>query len=226
MIVVIPAGGNGQRFTDAGYSQPKPCLPMEDNQPLLCRVIDSIPSLSEFDKVVIVARESLAGAIRTAIATYGDTPKNLHYVWEQETAQRGPLLGVLRAKQFYKHGEEVLVNYCDCFLDAGDCVNFIAAMRVSRREAGAVVFSSNDARFSRDPDGHYAVGGIFWFKDGRDFFKRAKRMAQPGAGVPDVVWSYTQMSIERYGLFRSKHYVDVGVPMDYEMYLASQKEKA
>lgn len=220
MIIIIPAGGNGQRFAEAGYPMPKPCLPMEDGQPLLCRVIDSIPSLSDYDKVVIVARESLAPQIRTAIATYGEQPKNLHYVWEQENAPRGPLLGVLRAKQFYKHGEEVLISYCDCFLDGGDCVNFIAAMRVSRREAGAVVFDSSDRRFSRDPDSRYAVGGLFWFKDGQDFFKRAKRLARPEVGVPDVVWSYTQMGVNRYGLFRSHHYVDVGVPVDYEAYLA------
>ena len=205
---------------------PKPCLPMEDGQPLLCRVLDSIPHFGALDKVIIVARLSLATPIREAIATYGEQPQNLHYVWEQEDGQRGPLLGVLRAKQFYKHGEEVLINYCDCFLDNGDCANFVTAMRVSKREAGAVVFESSDLRYSRDPDAHYAVGGLYWFRDGQEFYKRAKRLAQPGIGVPDVVWSYTQMDVNRYGLFRSRHYVDVGVPGDYEKYLSEHKQAA
>lgn len=219
MIVVIPAAGASERFGLAGYPMPKPCLPLPGDGTLIERVIVSIPP-SKGDRLYVVVQAKFAHALSAPLLTAKLGRPHLDMVLTDRLTD-GPLASVLAATRHLRGRDELLVHYCDCFLEGGELAEFVADMRRGNWEAGAVAFASADERFGRTPYGRWAVGGVFWFREAHQFLKHAKRVAHAGAGVPDVVWSYMQYDVKRYAPYVASHYVDLGVPKDYESYVVS-----
>lgn len=61
--IVIPAAGNGQRFKEAGYSEPKPLIPIQ-GKPMIARVIDNLrPKKGHFFHLVVQEKHKVPQSI-------------------------------------------------------------------------------------------------------------------------------------------------------------------
>jgi NDP-sugar pyrophosphorylase family protein len=203
--------GSGRRFAAVGYAQPKALLPMPDGRPLISWVIDHLPRFNLFTIGLRAEQRTLTNGIITARIRAGTSGGRLLWI---DAPTGGPLGTVLTARRYLAGREELLISYCDCFLAEGGADAFVEAARDGEHDAVGVVFESEDSRFGRTPDGQWAVGGIFWFREARTFVQKAHRVSAPAAGVPDVLWQCN------YGLAPRLHYVDLGIPKDYEAFLA------
>lgn len=66
-MILIPAAGEGRRFREAGYTEPKHLIPLL-GKPMIERVVDNVRPLDP-DAPVLVATQGLVGKTRGAIET-------------------------------------------------------------------------------------------------------------------------------------------------------------
>lgn len=218
MIAVIPMAGNSQRFLDAGYLTPKPFLSLPNGNTMIEEIGSTlVPSCSD---IFLIVKNDHANYIKDY------NVKRIEFI-KRKTI--GPLDTLLAAKKFIDRNEELLINFCDCWLpnDEGDQIaEFVEEMHNKKREAGVVVFPSNDYRFQREPTGKYAMSGIFWFKDGRRFVKEAMQYRDnPSMGPGHLAFTFRQWMISQAGAFVTNNYVDLGVPEAYEFYKTVHSHK-
>ena len=111
-----------------------------------------------------------------------------------------------------------MIHYSDCLTSTGAAQITMDECLASppAGDAAAVVFDSSADRFSWDPNGVFAVGGVFWFRSAARFLRAARKINGPGVGVPAVVWTM------KYELWPMDDYVDLGIPSDYHAFMASQ----
>ena len=216
MIAVIPMAGEGQRFQDRGYGVPKPLLPMPDGRTLIEHVMESLPPM---DAIYTVTR---LGFIHQFFAI--DTIL-ISVVIKRKTA--GPLDTILEAKQYMRGDDELLINYCDCFLPDNQCQEFVNEMRQRKRLAGVVCFPSHDERFQREPSGQFSMSGIYWFKSAREFVRQAKHYREDGRVSPGHIALSTMFyaGLNMGAAFITNNIVDLGTPEAYELYMALHKTK-
>jgi hypothetical protein len=225
MIAIIPLAGKSERFAKAGYEQPKWALPLPDGHLLLQEVIESI---NPKDIIVISAKENREN-LHSAMGWWNFKENKTIETWTPIIVSHptsGPLETILRAKEYLKTTDELLINYCDCFA-ANGLSDFIAAMRSSGEDAGVYCFRSNNPRFQYDPSGEYALGGIFWFRHADEFLRRARKMEmRPDLSPAHIAFTYRGVAgLDGYRLYvDTKNYVDLGTPDDYEQYCGFPKK--
>ena len=108
MHIIIPLSGIGKRFIEAGYTDPKPLIKVED-KPIIEHVINLFPDETKFtficnDKHLIETnmRQILLNIIPSA---------NIFEVSVEN--RKGPVDAVLQAQELIDDNEEVIVSYCD-----------------------------------------------------------------------------------------------------------------
>lgn len=211
MILVIPMAGDGQRFVDAGYTQPKPLLPMPDGRTLIEHVVSSMPHV---DKVITVSKPTLP------LTAEMFSPFAWYPVHVKRTT-RGPLDTLHEARALLNSKEELLINYCDCFLPDNQISEFVQEMRTRKRLAGVVCFPSSDFRFQREPSNKFAMSGIFWFQRASDFVKMSNGYRDdPNMSPGHLAFAIRFMGLNMASAFVVDNYVDLGVPETYKLYQA------
>jgi NDP-sugar pyrophosphorylase family protein len=210
LIAIIPLAGKSERFAKAGYEQPKWALPVRDDKPMIWEVMQSAIT----SKATIVVLRIDDDLLLHELWGTGFIPVHI------DSLTSGPLETILRAKEYLKTTDELLINYCDCFA-ANGLSDFLTAMRSSGEDAGVYCFRSNNPRFQYDPTGQYALGGIFWFRHADEFLRRARKMeVRPDLSPAHIAFTYRGVAgLDGYRLYvDTKNYVDLGTPEDYERY--------
>jgi len=219
MIAVIPCAGEGGRFKAAGYNTPKPLLPMPDGRTLIEHVASSLPMCKQ---LITVSKAEMAWDLSFAGQAFPMSWLPVHV----KRKTRGPLDTLMEARSLLRVDDELLINYCDCFLPDDQCSEFVNEMRSRQRHAGVVCFPSSDVRFQREPSGKFAMSGIFWFKSGRQFVQTAMRYRRNAEVSPaHVAFAIRWMGFNMCAAFITDNIVDLGVPETYLAYLAMHKEK-
>lgn len=224
MIAVIPLAGNSQRFIDAGYLTPKPFLSLPDGRTMIETIVDTLaPSV---ETIVTIVKKDSESELKSIMVKYAHQRL---FCAPIVTPTRGPLDSILRAKRFLNSKQELLINFCDCWLpsDKGDQIaEFVEEMHKKKRESGVVVFPSNDPRFQREPTNTYAMSGIFWFRDASRFVKEAMQYKDnPSIGPGHLAFMFRQWAISQASAFVTNNYVDLGTPEAYEFYKAVHTRK-
>lgn len=107
MNIVIPMSGIGKRFLDAGYSDPKPLIPV-DGKPIIEHVVNLFPGETNF--VFVCNREHIEKTnMRDILKRVA--PKGQIVIIEPH--KLGPVHAVLQAEQLIVDDEPTIVNYCD-----------------------------------------------------------------------------------------------------------------
>ena len=124
MQIVIPMSGFGERFRRAGYSVPKPLIPVE-GKPIVAHVIDLFPGETDF--VFICNQDHLddpAFRMAETLRRYCPTGRIVGI----PAHKTGPIGAVLRAREYIRPDDPVVVNYCDftCYWDWNDFKTFVA----------------------------------------------------------------------------------------------------
>jgi molybdopterin-guanine dinucleotide biosynthesis protein A len=223
VITVIPLAGNSERFVKSGYLTPKPFLSLPDGRTIIETIVGTLDK--NVDKIVTVAKADHKSMLHDSLESY---PKWTFAAWTHSNTM-GPLDSILYAEKFINYKEELLINFCDCWLpdDNGDQIaEFIESMHKRKLQAGVVCFPSNDPRFQRDPANKFAMSGIFWFKDGSRFVREALQYRDnPNVGPGHLAFMFHHWMISECGAFVTNNYVDLGIPESYEMYKALRSGK-
>lgn len=137
LTIVIPMAGLGSRFSDAGYSKPKPFIDVA-GKTMIERVMDNL-AVPGARFVLIARREHLEQEPEAvqALVSRGNTQfLPIDFVTE------GAACTVLTARSLINSASPLLIANCDQIVDF-DCVAFIEDAR--RRELGGSILSFRNA---------------------------------------------------------------------------------
>lgn len=181
MKIIIPAAGDGTRFADAGYEEPKPLIDVL-GKPMVIRVADNVVPRDEEgdhfdeDELIIITQEKH----HVDLKDYWGNGRVLAI--DQPT--EGAVCTILVAEPFLKDDQPIIIANCDQLVDF-DVNDFIATDLDGR----IVTFPSNKDHHSYvllDDNGiitdikekevisNHAVTGVYFFKSSAAFIRAAK----------------------------------------------------
>lgn len=182
MNIVIPAAGLGSRFTNAGYSIPKPFIPIK-GKTMIEHVVDNVAGPG--DRIYIISQvEHLSYFGQTGLLHRGDVCL---------VPQLGQLYGAaysvaVLARNFVNNDEPLLIVNSDQWVDY-DREAFL--LKMDQHDAVIMTFEANETKWSyarTDSNGRVlevaekivisdqATVGIYGFKRGSDFVRAADEM--------------------------------------------------
>lgn len=241
MIALIPMAGAGSRFVEAGYSTPKPILPML-GKPMVVSAADALPPSDEYIFIVRDFQIREYG-VDEHLRTY--FPDCRIIVLDHLT--EGQAVTCLQAKAFINNDSELLIGASD-----NGMIYSTESFNKAKEEADALVFSfrnnpaviekpsaygwiqanehsgmienmSVKVPISQNPISDHAVVGTFWFKKGSMFVEAAERMISRNRRINNEF--YVDECINdllalgyKAKVFEIEHYVCWGTPNDYETF--------
>lgn len=189
--IVIPMAGRGSRFSDAGYTDPKPLIPV-GGQPMIKRVIDNLTPSRPHRFIFICQREHVgAYGLRERLALWAPGSQ----IVELDGITEGAACTVLAARDKISDGPLMIAN-SDQYVDI-DINDYLAVMD-NELDGLIMTMTANDPKWSfaaldefnnvvrvveKEVISNEATVGIYNFSDGRDFLNAADRMIRDGKRV-------------------------------------------
>lgn len=182
MNVVIPMAGAGSRFVAAGYSIPKPFIPIKGRS-MIEHVLDNLEVPGA--KYYLMCRlEHLAHLQNTNLPYRSDVA----FIPVQRPTE-GAACTVLHAETFIDSDEPLLIANSDQYVryDKEAWLRFL-----NESEAGIMTFPSTESKWSyareengrvvevaeKRPISNWATVGVYSFRRGSDWVRGANRMIQ------------------------------------------------
>jgi NDP-sugar pyrophosphorylase family protein len=184
--IVLPLAGRGRRFVDAGYTDPKPLVPVH-GVPMVEVVIRNVRPRRPHRFIVPALREHLDGT-RLAAVLHRVAP-DAEIVPVSATTE-GAACTVLLGERFIDGDDPLLIANTDQWVD-GDIDAFLAAADAPGVDGLIMTFEADDPKWSYAVVGRDgavtrvvekqvvsrdATVGIYHFRRGRDFVAGARRM--------------------------------------------------
>ena len=237
--IVVPMAGRGSRFADAGYTLPKPLIPLH-GVPMIQLVIANLtPSVPHRFHFLIQRSHDVEHGLAARLRGWAPGAS----VTMIDSVTEGAACTVLLAKAMIDTADALMIANCDQFIDAdidaylaaqGDADGLIMTMFaddpkwsfVRRDAAGRVVQVVEKEVVSNE-----ATVGIYNFRRGSDFVRAAEAMIAADQRVNGefyVAPAYDQLiargaRIECFGiggLGAGMH--GIGVPVDLDAFLATE----
>jgi len=111
MQIVIPMSGQGTRFKNAGYSEPKPLIQVH-GRPIIEYVVNLFPGENSF--IFICSEKHLQETEMRQLLLSLKSNAKIIGIAEHKL---GPVFAVSQAFDFINDEENVIVNYCDFFMN-------------------------------------------------------------------------------------------------------------
>ena len=186
MTILIPMAGLGSRFTQAGYTFPKPLIEVS-GKPMIQLVVENLNIKGQY--VFIVQKEHYERY-------------SLHYLLNLIAPQcsivqcdgltEGAACTSLLAEKHIDNGRPLLIANSDQFMewDTHKCMSRFFAKDI---HGGILTFESIHPKWSyaklgdngfvsevaeKKPISHHATTGVYFWKEGRDYVRYAKRMIE------------------------------------------------
>jgi NDP-sugar pyrophosphorylase family protein len=232
MNIVIPMAGNGSRFSNAGYSLPKPLI-MLNGVPMIARAIDSLGIQGRYH--FIVRNNEFLEDTLEAIHTICEHP----IIIAIAEVSAGAAASALLFREYIDNDDELVIANCDQIMNW----NSNAALSTFRKYDGAVVtIHSTDQKHSYvklGADGvatvfaekivisDTALTGIHYWKHGKSFVRTASKMiadndrASNGEFYIAPTYNYMIAENKSIGIYpvSDNEFYPVGTPNDLERYL-------
>ena len=240
MKLIIPMSGLGQRFVDAGYSEPKPLI-LVRGKPIIQHVVEMFaPIVSEVH--FICNEEHLEKTNMRAVLQGLPYNSVIHSV---EKHKLGPVFAVSQIFNTIDDEEEVIVSYCDY----GSDFDLQAFREMSGKYDGVILsykgfhphmlFKDNYAflqmendlvslvrekePFTDNPMNEYASNGAYYFKKGKyikEYFTKAmsKGYSKNGEFYVSLVYNAMIEEGKEIGVFEIERMLQWGTPRDLEIY--------
>ncbi len=242
MTILIPLAGAGSRFAQAGYTDPKPLIPV-DGQPMIVRATSDLPPAQRW--VFICRSEHLANyPLRQTLeqAYPGCTIMGVDYLTEGQAST------CLLAKDYINSYDALLIGACDNGItyDQGawqhllqdetvDAIIFTFRNNVTvernPKAYGWVAVNADQTvqrvsvkvPISNDPIHDHAVVGAFWFRQGKQFVQSAEDMIKKNTRINNEFYvdecmnNAIQLGL-RVKVFEIDHYICWGTPNDLQVY--------
>ncbi len=245
MINVILMAGKGQRFSEAGYKQSKPLIPVS-GKPMIVRAVESMPKADKW--VFVVRQEHLEE--KEVIDTLKSVAKDVKVLVDPNPT--GQLNSCLVTKEYFNNNEPLFVGACDFGMvydqekfqqlitsGTADLVSFSFTEQpnLSRNPQAWGWLKQDDQMhisgvsvkipISKNPYSDYAITGSFAFKSGRYFLNLAEELIKRDIKVKGEFYIDSMIALA----CELKHnvisfpvkYIGWGVPADYEEYVLWEK---
>ena len=237
MILLLPMAGEGARFKSAGYTQSKPCIPI-DSIPMVIQAVRSLPKPL---RIIFICRDfHIRDGIDTMIKQFYP---NAEFVVIDKLTQ-GQADTCLRAQKKIDPNDALLIGACDngmlyqseafhTLSRTADCIvwtfrNNAAVVEHPEQygwmavdETRRVQRTSIKKALSRTPKKDHAVVGTFWFAKGHFFTQAVTQMMRNndrinGEFYVDKCIDYCLESGLDVRIFEIDHYIGWGTPHDLE----------
>src|SRR5262245_34605695 len=193
--IVLPIAGRGSRFTVAGYTQPKPLIPLH-GVPMIAAVVQNVRPRCEHRFIFVALAEHLehAGMRDTlAVAAPGCIVISVDRVTE------GAACTVLLAKDYINSDDPLMLANSDQWVDV-DIDDYLASMDRQRADGLIMTMRADDPKWSfvglngnrmvtrvveKEVISNEATVGIYTFRRGSDFVRAAERMIARNLRVND-----------------------------------------
>lgn len=235
--IVVPMAGRGSRFVEAGYTLPKPLIPIY-NKPMIEVVIDNLRPKLEHRFIFICQQEHIKKyqideLLRSAAP--GCEVVSIDGITE------GAACTVLMAKSLINSGEPLMVANSDQYVDI-DINEYLSDMEGRSLDGLIMTMKANDPKWSyaaMNSDNFVievkekvvisseATVGIYNFSSGRDFCAHAQAMIdnkelQNGEYYVAPVYNRFIADGSKIGVFNIGEEADgmygLGIPEDLELF--------
>lgn len=239
--------GRGSRFADAGYTIPKPFIPVH-GVPMIKVVMDNLAP-SEPHRFILVCQNDHIKEfdLDTKLKGYA---KNVEVVGIDGITE-GQVCTVLKAKSFFDNDEPLMTANSDQYIDF-DINDYLKEMRLKDLDGMIMTMDSLDPKWSyakTDERGfvtetaekkvisNHATVGIYNFKRGRDLIASAEQMIADNIRVNNEFYTcpcynYLVKDGKKVGVYSiGEEYngmYGIGIPKDLEFFInhpVSQKIK-
>jgi NDP-sugar pyrophosphorylase family protein len=236
--IVLPTAGRGSRFADAGYTIPKPLIPIH-GVPMIKVVVDNLTPKCEHRFIFVCQKAH--------IDAYDLIPKLKSYARNVEVIgidgiTAGQVCTALLAKKFFDNDEPLMNANTDQYIDC-DIDDYLDAARSRGLDGMIMTMKSQDPKWSYaavDENGlvvrtaekevisENATVGIFNFARGRDLVRAAEQMIQDNIRVNNEFYTcpcynYLIREGKRIGIYGiGEEYngmYGLGIPKDLEFFV-------
>jgi dTDP-glucose pyrophosphorylase len=183
--ILIPAAGQGSRFSQAGYTFPKPLIETIDGKPMLELVVENlglegrhifVVQKNHYDKYKLFDFLNLISPGCEIVQVDGMT--------------EGAACTTLLAKHFIDNDEPLVLANSDQYID-WNSNEFMYAMQDDTVDAGMLTFTATHPKWSfaklgpdgfvsevaeKQPISDIATVGVYYWKHGKDYVKYAEQM--------------------------------------------------
>ena len=236
--IVIPMAGRGNRFISAGYSMPKPLIPIH-GIPMVKVVIDNIKPQISHRFILICLREDLEKfKLRPKLKSYS---KNLDII-ELEDVTQGQACSALAAKEIINCDFPLMIANADQFINF-DINLYLKEMANQKLDGLIMTMKSQDPKWSfvrtnekgmaletqeKKVISSDATVGIYNFAKGNDFVRSAEKLIDQNFRVNNEFYicpSYNFLIQEgkKIGVFSigevNKGMFGLGTPEDLEFFI-------
>lgn len=203
MIILIPMGGKGSRFTEAGYETNKACIPTTDRHtgerlPMVVCAMKDMPGTSDPENTII--------CVDRDFHEFNGTEKTIHHYFPNAKFIHDHVLldqafGCFLAREFLESKDELFIGACD-----NGMVYDPEIFSDLKEEFDVLMIShTNDANIAQNPFAHswaqikagtqneierlslkktvsdtpmldHATTGMFWFKEASVFLRHLESM--------------------------------------------------
>ena len=236
--IVLPMAGRGSRFADAGYSIPKPFIPIHD-VPMIKVVVDNLTPSCDHRFIFICQQQH--------IDQYDLIPKLKSYAKNVEIIgingiTEGQVCTALLAKKFFDNDEPLMNANADQYIDFD--INEYLDVIFSRNLDGMIMtMKSQDPKWSyakTNSDGFViktaektvisedATVGIFNFSKGKDLVRAAEQMIKDNIRVNNEFYTcpcynYLIKEGKKIGIYEvGEEYngmYGLGIPKDLDFFI-------
>lgn len=248
MKILVPMGGFGSRFKDAGYQLNKPSIPTFDRRsnvalPMVIAAMRDMPQISDpSTKLICVNRDfhSTDGTEDAIRQYFPDT------VFVHDHVLLDQAFGCFLAREYLLDDDELFIGTCDngCEIDNVKFENL-------KKSSDVIMFShTRNENIARDPFAHswaricdgsslvkslsikkpvsddyyndHATTGMFWFKSSKKFLEMLSKLLHSRRHFNErlVLDDIINVSISNNLVtrFLDVKYLCWGTPIDYEAY--------
>jgi NDP-sugar pyrophosphorylase family protein len=235
--IVIPMAGHGSRFVKAGYTQPKPLIPV-CGKPMIELIIENLRPEQQHQFIFICHAEHTKNYPLRKILE-GKSPGCI--IIEVDKVTEGPACTVLLAKKYIDNVDQLMIANCDQYID----IDINQYLRILEKNIDALIMTmkAKDEKWSyielnvkkeitrvveKKVVSDEATVGIYNYKYGQDFVRAAEAMIAKGLRVNNefyVAPAYNEMILDgkKIGYYNigklGNGMHGLGTPEDLNIYL-------
>lgn len=202
MIILVPMGGKGTRFSNAGYTTNKACIPTTDRHsgqklPMIVCALKDMPGINDPENKIICVDRDLHENNGTERIILEHFP---NVVFIHDHVMLDQAFGCFLAREFLMTNEELFIGSCDNGFDYDNdafdrarehydvlMISHTADVNIAQNpkahswaaldaEGKYLTAISLKEPISEDPMQDHATTGMFWFKRANDFLKNLEKM--------------------------------------------------
>lgn len=236
--IVLPMAGRGSRFAEAGYTLPKPLIPIH-GEPMIKVVVDNLTPRCEHRFIFICQQEHLDKySLEPKLKSYA---KNVEVIGINGITQ-GQVCTALLAKKFFDNDEPLMSANTDQYIDI-DINDYLEKMNTDKLDGLIMTMKSSDPKWSfacineqglvietaeKKPISDNATVGIFNFAHGRDLVRSAEQMIADNLRVNNEFYTcpcynYLIKEGKKIGIYPiGEEYngmYGLGIPKDLEFFI-------